>query len=214
MTRIEENQLTMYKAVDNFLHTQTDKLTSIPVMSTLTQHLSDNITEIEKIHSAHQSVARGKASEKLFVEDALVEQLVAAASGLYVYAVEKGNMNVRDVVKVTPSQLKRMRDTELLVKAQTIGGYLDQFANELGDYGVTSAMIESLKQATAAFDEALGATESSAATKTTQRSRLSAAFDKNDDLLQHRLDPMMEVFRTSDRDLYNEYVNVRVIRDL
>ena len=81
MTRIEENQLTMYKAVDNFLHTQTDKLTSIPVMSTLTQHLSDNITEIEKIHSAHQSVARGKASEKLFVEDAGVEQLVAAASG-------------------------------------------------------------------------------------------------------------------------------------
>ncbi len=214
MTKNEENRLTMYKAVHSFLQQNGTATSTIPVLAVLDNELGTVIGEIEQLHSAHQSVARGRAAEKEALEDRMIEEVVAAAAGLYVLAIQQGNMNVRDVAKVTPSGLKRMRDTELLVKAQTLSQYLEQSLGELADYGVTAEMVETLKSTIAEYDAALAGTESSAAKKTTQRTKLSEAFDRADDLLHNRLDPMMEVFRSSNKDLYNEYINTRVIRDL
>jgi hypothetical protein len=214
MTKNEENRLTMYKSVHSFLQENATATSAIPILTTLGGELGRIITEIEQLHSAHQSVAKGRAAEKEAIEDRMIEQLVATAAGLYVWAVQQSNMNVRDVAKVTPSALKRMRDTELLVRAQTISQYLEQSLSELADYGVTTAMVERLKSTITEYDAALAGTGSSAAKKTTQRGQLGGAFDHMDDLLHNRLDPMMEVFRSTEKNLYNEYMNTRVIRDL
>ena len=43
---------------------------------------------------------------------------------------------------------------------------------------------------------------------------LSELFVQADEVLKEEIDPMMQVFRMSDAEFYNEYRAARVIRDL
>ena len=54
----------------------------------------------------------------------------------------------------------------------------------------------------------------STAEKTASRQDLSAAFNRADETLKQMIDPMMEMFRSTDRELYNAYQSARVIKDL
>ena len=43
---------------------------------------------------------------------------------------------------------------------------------------------------------------------------LSQAFDQVDHVLYDMIDPLMEIFRSSDSYFYNQYFSARVINDL
>ena len=64
------------------------------------------------------------------------------------------------------------------------------------------------------YAAALEGTEAVAGEKTATRQALSHAYDQADHGLYDMIDPLMEIFRSSDSDIYNQYFSARVIKDL
>lgn len=214
MTDREENKLNMYRAVLNLLQENEEKTGAIPAFTTVTTALDEAIKNIEKQHTAHQTVAKGTAQQKEKFEEQLIDSLVTLAGVLYVYAVQQKNEELKTIVKVTESQLKRMRDNELLARAHTIYERAQTLQAELADYGIGEARLNDVSSQIGDYGAALGKRETVSAEKTAARQALSDAFEQTDNVLYEMLDPLMETYRTGERDFYNAYQSARVIKDL
>lgn len=214
MTKREMNKLTMYKSVNGLLKEKTSVTAAVPAFATVAQQFQEAIDAIEAKNLEHQSVSKGRAQQKAVNEDELVDSLVTIGSLLYVFAVQTGDKALQESVKVTESMLKKMRDVDLLNRANTIHNYAQNQATELVNYGMDEAAITALGEKIETFSGALEDTEVGAAEKTAARQALSEAFDHADHVIYDMLDPLMEIFRTSQVEFYNQYMSSRVIKDL
>ena len=214
MTKREENKLTMYKAVLGMLKNNKAKTDTVVAFKTVEAQFSEAVENIETKHSKHQTVAKGAAQQKGVDEDELVDGIVTLGSLLYVLAVQKGDRTLQEIAKVTESQLKQKRDAELLSRARDIFEKAEANKGELANYGIDEAKLGAIKTQIDKYGGALEGTEAVAAEKTAARQALSQAFDQVDHVLYDKIDPLMEIFRTSDSDFYNQYFSARVIKDL
>ena len=161
-----------------------------------------------------QSVPKGAAQQKGADEDSMIDELVTLGSLMYVYAVQQKDEALQKQAKVTESELRKMRDAELFNRAGALYEVAQQHAADLAGYGVTDGSLAAIKEKIDQYGNALEGTEALAAEKTAERQALSAAFDQADHVLYDMVDPLMEAFRSSQADFYNQYVSSRVIKDL
>ena len=82
------------------------------------------------------------------------------------------------------------------------------------NYGIDEAKLSAIKTQIDKYAAALEGTEAVAADKTATRQSLSQAYDQADHVLYDMIDPLMEIFRSSDSYFYNQYFSARVIKDL
>ena len=214
MTNREENKLTMYRGVLELMRKYADQAVALPVLTAVVAELDQAIQRIESLHQEHQTVSKGAARQKAADEEALIDQLMTLASLLYTYAARNGQEALKAVVKVTESDLRKMRDTELLARSRTILEQVETAQAALTDYGITDAAITGLRDHIAAYANALDSQEAAGGEKTAARQTLHRAFDGADLVLYEQLDPLMEAFRDRDQDFYNRYHSTRVIKDL
>ena len=229
MTKREENKLTMYKAVLGMLNNNKAKTETVPAFAAVEDQFFKAVEEIEFRHGKHQTVAKGAAQQKSVDEDELVDGIVTLGSLLYVLAVQKGDRTLQEAAKVTESALKQMRDAELLSRARTVFEKAEALKGELTNYGIDEAKLSAIKTQIDKYAAALEGTEAVAAEKTATRQAqsvfpyclynvtvraLSQAYDQADHVLYDMIDPLMEIFRSSDSYFYNQYFSARVIKDL
>ena len=214
MTKREENKLTMYKAVLGMLKKNKAKTETVPAFATVEDQFFKAVEDIEARHGKHQTVAKGAAQQKGVDEDELVDDIVTLGSLLYVFAVQKGDRTLQEAAKVTESALKQMRDAELLSRARTVFEKAEAHKGELTNYGIDEAKLSAIKTQIDKYAAALEGTEVKAAEKTATRQALSQAYDQADHVLYDMIDPLMEIFRSSDSYFYNQYFSARVIKDL
>lgn len=115
---------------------------------------------------------------------------------------------------VKESYLRRMRDTELVIKARSIYELAVANLAALAPYGITDAKVNALKEKIDSYDTSLGERESGSATRTGARLSLTELFAKTDDILENEIDRQMELLREEYTEFCNEYFAARVIRDL
>ena len=173
-----------------------------------------SVDAIKDRHSKHQGVAKGVAQQKGVDEDKLVDEIVTWGSLLYVLTVQNGDRALQETAKVPESELKQMRDAELLSRAMTVFEKAEANVTELVNYGIDEEKLSTIKEQIDRYAGALEGTEAAAAEKTAARQALSAAFDQADHVLKNMIDPLMEVFHATDSDFYNQYFSARVIKDL
>ena len=214
MTKREENKLSMYKAVLKFFDDNVAKLERIPVIASIIEGYRGLVGEVESKHEEHQTAAKGFADHKGDRKVDLVEELVTIGDILFAYAARINDQRLKALFKVTPSGLKEMRDTELLNRARTMHDRAEEHLTDLEEFTIDEAVLQVLQERIDAYEEALTGREAAAGTQTAARVALTDRFSAVDDILYDQLDPLMEVFRTEDRDFYNEYKSVRVIKDI
>ena len=207
MTKSEENKLSMLEAVYALLQGNTDKTATIPAFAEGETGLQTLIQKIKDTNSQFKNLAAGKTATKHAAEDSLVEAVLE---------VSRRNKDEELKVKagINISDLRGMRDTELAGKCQDIATAAADMADELVNYGITADKLTELNNKIAAYQTALGAQESGLAERTAARQALSDLFKQTDELLKEELDSLMELFRNSETDFYNQYQAARVIRDL
>jgi hypothetical protein len=82
----------------------------------------------------------------------------------------------------------------------------------LAAFAITPTMLEDLKSRIVAFEEALKDVSTGMAERVGTRSKLSELSVHMDEVLKEEIDPMMQVFRVTDPEFYNEYRSARVIK--
>lgn len=214
MIKREENKYSMYQGITQVLEDQKETIAKIPAFALSMTDFNGVLEQISDRDKKYQTISKGATAAKDEAEDKLVEAVIAVSSALYVYGRRNKNDELKAVAKITPSSLKKMRDSDLLQKAKTIHENAVANQQSLPDFGVTQADVEDLKAKVTAFEEAFGSKESKVAESKSARKELGELFDEADELLYEELDNMIELVKDADPEFYNKYQSARVIKDL
>jgi hypothetical protein len=210
----QENKLTMYRAVETLLDNNAAKTGPITALATAITNFKNLIGEIDTAEQEKQTATTGKTASKGEAEAILISEAVTIAAALKALGSVANDKELIEVGGETKSSLYGTRDTDLVTKTQLIHDFANTNALPLADYGITPAMITSLQTRITNFNGALGTREESVALRVAAGAEVESFFKDADNVLLNQMDTIMEVFRESDTQFYNEYKNARVIRDL
>jgi hypothetical protein len=213
MNKQYENKLTMYEGLWTFFGTNADIVTAVPMLKSSVDEFGTTLAAIHLKSSEVSTATTGKAAMKYKAEEDMIALLLPVSCALFVYAKRKGNAELMEKTRMTENGLRKLRDTELAGRAETIAALAGENAAYLAPAKITEDTIADLKIQVDAYRKALGDREKSVAERKGARMTLEDQFDRMDDLLEEEIDPEMELIRASNTEFYNKYFALRVVKD-
>jgi hypothetical protein len=213
MTKDDENKLTMLESTSTLLKLNRSKL-NLPALLSAADRLDSVLAKLKVKIQDTMTASKGKTETKAEAADILVSELFKVSKGLFAYGAVTDNVELKERVRVTASQLRYMRDTELVAKARTISEQGTKNEPKVADYGVTEEILTRLNGMIDAFETAIGERESSVAQRKGARSSVYENFDAATQILENEIDNLMERFNDTDPQFFNEYWEARVVKDV
>ena len=214
MTKNQENKNNMFKGVDAHLDKNAGIVGTITAFAQAAAELKNIISQISEKTGKKQTSTSGKTMTKSDRKDELIDMVMLVASGLTAYANKNKLQEVKAIAAVTESKLERSRDTLVKEKAVQIYKLAQDHIGPLGDFGVTQAMVDELKQKIDEYDASIGSKESGFGERAGAVKSLSELFADGMDLFEDEIDRYALIVSKDHPDFYNEYQSVRVIWDL
>lgn len=214
MIKSEENKYSMYTAVKAVLLEDMDTITKIPAFATIFKEYELLLEEIYRAESQFQNVTKGATATKQETRSELIRKTISIAAAIYVYGRQADIETLKARTRLTPSQLKLMRDIDLSQKAKMILDDVKAEQKNLIDFGINQADIIELETAINDYDKALAQQCDKTAQKRAAKQRLRELFDQTDEFLKETLDYMIKAIKSENTLLYDKYQIARMIKDL
>ncbi len=174
--------------------------------TTLVQSIKEKWAELEK-------VSAGKVDTKNLAEEAVVGALMPIISALNDHAQSQMDAELMALTRIGEYRIRQKRDTDLAQFCNTIADLAAANAAQMLTYKVTAEMLTDLKTKATAYTAAIGLRESSVADRKGTRGTLNELFDKADEMLNERIDRLIELVRPAEPEFYNKYFAARVVKD-
>ena len=129
------------------------------------------------------------------------------------YAVTVNNKNVYDNANLSLSDIRRIRDSEILIKVGTITKFVSNNMDELAPYGMTDKIMLSYNAAAVGYKEFLTKPQELMAERKTATKNLVKLFDDLEMEFNNNLDNHMMQYKLSEPQFYSDYINARTIYD-
>ncbi|MEW5844549.1 MAG: hypothetical protein AB1775_14940 [Bacteroidota bacterium] len=214
MTNHEENKLNMFNSVLAVLKEHETAVAEIPAMAETVSQFQTEVDGIVETDAQYKKATSGKTAEKNVAVEEVIVSLLPVRSALYALALKTKDEELKAVTSSTEGYLKKLRDVELIQKAETILQTAQQKINDLTPYKITAEKLTALKSNIDELKASSGKKESGFSNKSALRKSLTEKFERADEILNEHLDTMMELVRQDDPQFYNQYFSARVIKDL
>jgi hypothetical protein len=214
MIKSEENKYSMYTAVKAVLLEDRNTITRIPAFATIFKEYEVLLEDIYQAESQFQNVTKGATATKRETRSELIQKTISIAAAIYVYGRQADIETLKARARLTPSQLKLMRDIDLSQKAKMIMDDLKAELQNLADFGVSESEVSDFQTTINAYDKALAQQGDKTAQKRAAKQRLRELFDQTDEFLKETLDYMIEAVKSENTQLYDKYQIARMIKDL
>lgn len=173
----------------------------------------DVLEGIEELAKAQAEPTTGITQDKRNLRRAMAKAAMAICGPVAAFAAKTSNRELKAKVEFRLSALLGGRDKSSLDKCQAIHTAATSVVDQLGDYNITTANLKALQQKIDAYDEILTKPREARASSKTVTQELREAFDEMDELLDERMDNLIEGFRTVDPSFVSDYENARRIGD-
>lgn len=213
MNKRQENKLTSYEGIAKFFQDEAETVNSVQVLKESATEFTATLEGIRSKLAETKNASTGKTAAKNQAEDALIAAMLPVASGVFIYAKKKNDVELKEKVKVTESGLRQMRDTELANRGEDIAALAEEVLANLAPSNITADSIAALKAKAQAYRTSIGARESGVAGRMGARTSMEDLFTKADEILEEEIDPAMELIRATKTQFYNEYFTLRVVKD-
>jgi hypothetical protein len=214
MKNSEENTLHMFKDVVAVLVANSSITAAIPQFSVSKDEFTDLIADIDEANQLLINAAEGKTDEKTNAEEELENLLIVFCGKFFVYARRKKNEELKSLTNINDSALKKLRDRELIDKAELIQRKAADHNADLVQYGITETEITLLDTKIKAFEAKIGEQGTGYSGRGGARKSLNTLFADANGILKEELDGMMESFYETNPDFYNQYISARGIKNL
>jgi hypothetical protein len=214
MNSNEANKYSMYTGTAKLLGNNATKTAAIPAFGESYEKFAGLVEQIRDKDKDMLGKTPGRVAAKEEMGDAMVTATVIIGAGLAALAKKKGNTQLKEAIHIHEGRLRSARRSEQINRAKLTYDLAKANEQDLVAFAITSSMLADLKSRIAAFEEALKDVSTSVAERSGARSMLSDLFIQADEVLKDEMDQMMQVFRTTDPEFYNEYRSARVIKDL
>lgn len=210
MNNKQENRLSMYIAVRDYLGGFLTILTTLPNFQAIYTKLQNIII---LIHNAgeHQEIDKsGNTAVKRRLKEELAHVAAETAIRLLAFAKLTKNEVLEKEINFTEKALLRMPDIRLRNTTQLIYNSADDNLTALATYKVTAATQEALQAAIDAFDKIIGKPRTEKVETSKATKQLIAGYKDAESILAD-LDAVMGIIRNEQVDLCNGYDAVRKV---
>jgi hypothetical protein len=214
LTSLQENKFSTYTDIDTVFERNNNIVSRIPQLADSVTNFRSVISDISIKAVKRNTVTKGVTETKSLNRVGLENVVVEISSALFAYGHKASNEIIKAISNVTPSSLDRMRDTEVINKANVILNTAAENEEALLNFGVDAEDITKLRNSIAGYktsstDKSGSHTESKVITKT-----LKEMFQNAADILDNELDRMMDSLQTKEKNFYDSYYAVRSVKNL
>lgn len=214
MDKKQENQLSMFYAVQKTLVLNQAIWSGTPAMVAASGEYDLNITAIEGCVERQVIDIRGFAKAKAEAETKMIDVTLAVAGGVRAYATVIGDSVLANKMNVSRSGLLRHRDAVVAQHSQGIHTEATAVLASLAPYGITAPTLLDLQSAIDTYVEAIMAPRNAITLRKSSTTELKMLLKDTTKVLNKRLDALMEQFALIQPEFYRNYHNARVIIDL
>lgn len=212
MRQRDENFVSMCRTTRRVLEEHTTTWSTVVAVANIVNNFYSVMDDLEESVVRSEIVSTGASKDK----DALKKRAVALGVNLAkrasVYALDSGNFELHDQLRVTKSTLERRPDTLTLTKLRDIHARIDAIRTLVEDYGIRVSDLDELKTAIDSYDAVIERPRHLIIERATEnQDSIPSLLTELREIL-YRLDSMMNLFQGS--ELAKEYKGARIIIDL
>lgn len=167
---------------------------------------------IEFNRDAQAMEIKGITTEKKMKRAIMIDKSLFLINRLTSYGNVVNNIELIDGIRYTASDIKKLRDIEVIGICNAILTRVTVNAAALVPYGVTPALITEYQATIAAYSASLAKPETAKSQTKTATENLGKLFEEAEELLTKRLDLDIELFKTSKPDFYSQYKMARIVK--
>ncbi len=212
MNTPQENKLTMYLVVRDFLAANSTLTATLPAFAAGVTRFNSELSQLQALALGSDAETKGLTADKAAKKETMARLTGDISSLLRAYAMVEGDKVLETAAATTYSDVIRARDTEAPDLAERIQQQASGPLAALADYGITIVETTALGNAIAAFRAVVTAPRAVIANGTVSTQDLEAAFAKVDAELTI-LDRLNAFFRTANTSFFQGYESARVIVD-
>ena len=169
------------------------------------------VNEISNIDTRKTVRLKGVAETKEQLQDELVEQAVAIASVISGYAAQKSDPGLKEAMNFTRSELFYGSDQQLGTKCRIILEKARELTAQILRFGITPEKIETFAGYIDNYTASINEPRSATAYRKQAGMQMRQLFDQLRRLFTEQLDPMMMLFKATQREFYDQYLIRRMI---
>jgi len=213
MDRKEINLMDVIEEVMKFLDVNVsfygDKMPIINVVNAINQ----NRVDINAFNQDQSVKTKADTEIKNESRIEIANLALKIAAGISAIAATKKDTRLKLLADVSPSYLKKMRDSDFIIKVRSIHDATIPLVTDLADWGVQSTDIDKLDTLLIDYvSKSPNARNVKVQTKQAN-SDMKAKINATAALLRDQLDPMMLPFKNLQPSFYTGYLNARIIID-
>jgi len=214
LTVPQENKFSTYIEIETVLERNNHIVSRILQLADSSANFRSVISDISTKAVKKNTVTKGATETKSLNRINLEKVVVEISSALYAYGHKTTNEVIKAISNVPPSSLDRMRDTEIVNKANVILNTVTDNQEALINYGIDAEDIDRLRNSITGYkssssEKSGSTTESKVITKS-----LKELFHIAADILDNELDRMVNSLQTKEKDFYDSYYAVRPVKKL
>jgi hypothetical protein len=204
----ERKKLKMFENVITYLSENKDIVSGNHLITNALAQIRSAIDEI-KIKDKELS---SNTLEKTVAADSarydLIFSFLPISNSLFCFAKENSELGLKIKTRLSPSQLFRLMDKELINKSEVIQYYAIAFLPQLRRFGITKAVINELNKNTEKFKLLLNKKITSLVTDNTALS-LNYSFRTAEKIIVDQLDNLVDEYMDENEEFYDDYISVR-----
>ena len=141
MNKIEDAELTMQRKTDVLLTENQIRFVLMTVFVSLKARLVAGIAMVDSLASKKDECKKKSKAPKVGSRKLLIKYVIKTTSQLRAFAKNGGDIDLVDLVKITPSELGKMTDNALVHFTDNILKYTTEHLASLDEYGVTAQTV-------------------------------------------------------------------------
>jgi hypothetical protein len=214
MTDRQENKISMYFVVEDVCKKSESVWSEMHAFEEAFGLFTECIGEIKETRLIQEGKITGIAETKRKTEKKLIDLAVSIGSAIFAYSNVVGNIELKEKIYYSPSELRNSRDTILRDRCQLIHNEANKYIDSVADYGVSAEGLEEFQILINDFAGLIAKPRNAIGKRVASTARLVELFKQGDDILYNRMDKLAEMFRVSNKDFYLSYKNARIIVDM
>ena|GEM_PF-2984394 len=214
MTREQINELNMYDAVEQLLHTNTAIWNNDPgisaALATFTSHINIiNVHDlIQKIYNYDSTLTKENVIAKMVMAAIAVTNLGKT------YAIVTGNFVLFSIINKAKTRIARANGDGIDTICQDIHNSLSPYINDTATCGLTAKCLANFQNLIKAYSAYLGKTILQKQVVTESTLELERHFTAATNLLSTKLDTLVLQYKNSHSAFYDRYTLARVVNNI
>ncbi|MBN2698618.1 MAG: hypothetical protein JXR52_07305 [Bacteroidales bacterium] len=213
MLKSQTNKYNAYQAVKGILQEYREAYSENRLFTKLADEYLSKLEQIMEVAIKADHKTNVITQNKYRMKELMARKAVALASAGMVYARDIDKPKLLSELKTTYSGIKYGKDSEAYLHASRIDQILRKHIDSLGEYMVTLADLDDLRQVVNDYEQILRDRDGVKNVAVVSKRRLAGLFDQMDEFLYTKLDMVMRRIGESDAHFAAHYFQARKIYD-